>query len=351
MRGFTEEPNTKKAILEELRYRIRETETEDKDLWNFAQLKERKANAVSSNTITDLSSRDSQFSSGYFQQAILKWITPGKVQEELAWVAYKNDRAFLVKEVLQEKVALANNILLLIPDTKTSLQKLAQAFQPLVDAKHYDLVLLFDYSPIGTRIEESARLLAARIKEAGLAKGAKNIVMLGDQLSGLVARWYVECEGGNQVISRLILVGTPISGINNGILRVSRLVSVFSRIIPIGIPIFQTTESPKKEGSLLYQLNQTPDPGIPYILIVGNTSLLEGKDRPKFYARWNGALNSGFTENDGFLSVKDLKAVPGNRKAEIMEVGVDFSHYYQKPESLQAIYRALGSSISPPGSP
>ncbi len=90
------------------------------------------------------------------------------------------------------------------------LAKLADA-RPL--ASLYDLVLTFDYENLNTTIEENGRLLKERLEAAGLGSGhGKTLDIAAHSMGGLVSRWFIEREGGNQVVRRLVMLGTPNGG-------------------------------------------------------------------------------------------------------------------------------------------
>ena len=120
---------------------------------------------------------------------------------------------------VRDRVAKAKRILLfvhgIIGDTESmvpsvQLAKLADA-RPL--ASLYDLVLTFDYENLNTTIEENGRLLKKRLEAVGLGPGhGKMLDIAAHSMGGLVSRWFIEREGGNQVVRRLVMLGTPNGG-------------------------------------------------------------------------------------------------------------------------------------------
>ena len=116
-------------------------------------------------------------------------------------------------------MAKAQRILLfvhgIIGDTESmvpsvQLAKLADA-RPL--ASLYDLVLTFDYENLNTTIEENGRLLKERLEAVGLGAGhGKTLDIAAHSMGGLVSRWFIEREGGNQIVRRLVMLGTPNGG-------------------------------------------------------------------------------------------------------------------------------------------
>ena len=120
---------------------------------------------------------------------------------------------------VRDRVAKAQRILLfvhgIIGDTQSmvpsvQLARLADA-RPL--ASLYDLVLTFDYENLNTTIEENGRLLKKRLEAVGLGPGhGKTLDIAAHSTGGLVSRWFIEQEGGNQVVRRLVMLGTPNGG-------------------------------------------------------------------------------------------------------------------------------------------
>jgi hypothetical protein len=118
---------------------------------------------------------------------------------------------------VRPRVASARRIALvhgIIGDTRTmpavQLARLANG-QPL--ASRYDLVLSFDYENLNTTIEENGRLLKRRLADVGLGEGhTKELEIIAHSMGGMVSRWFIEREGGNKVVRRLIMFGTPNGG-------------------------------------------------------------------------------------------------------------------------------------------
>jgi pimeloyl-ACP methyl ester carboxylesterase len=80
-------------------------------------------------------------------------------------------------------------------------------------AERYDVMLTFDYENLNTSIEENARSLKERLLEIGIQPNhGKQVDIVAHSMGGLVSRWFIEREGGNLLITRLIMLGTP----NNG---------------------------------------------------------------------------------------------------------------------------------------
>src|SRR4029077_14753775 len=81
------------------------------------------------------------------------------------------------------------------------------------DASRFALVLTVDYANLNTPIEETARDLKLRLAEAGLGEGcAQKVYVVAHSMGGLVARWFIEREGGDKVVRHLVMLGTPNGG-------------------------------------------------------------------------------------------------------------------------------------------
>ncbi|MDD5393938.1 MAG: caspase family protein [Thiothrix sp.] len=80
-------------------------------------------------------------------------------------------------------------------------------------ASQYDLILTFDYENLNTRIQDNAKALKALLEKVGVtAANGKRIDILAHSMGGLVARWFIEREGGDQVVNTLVMAGTPNGG-------------------------------------------------------------------------------------------------------------------------------------------
>jgi pimeloyl-ACP methyl ester carboxylesterase len=154
----------------------------------------------------------------------------------------------------------------------------------------YDLILGLDYESFNTSVEETARQLKLRLEAVGLhANHRKQLDVVGFELGGLVGRWLVEREGGHEMISRLVLVGTPNAGtpwstvqgwVNtalavglNSLSTVAWPVKVIGSLVA-AMEMFDVTLDQMQPGSdLLKSLEASPNPGIPYGVIGGNGSV------------------------------------------------------------------------------
>ena len=70
----------------------------------------------------------------------------------------------------------------------------------------------FDYGLLTRDVRRAARNLATAIERLGAESGYERIHVIGHSLGGLIARYYVQCLGGDRRVHTLITVGTPHSG-------------------------------------------------------------------------------------------------------------------------------------------
>ena len=226
-------------------------------------------------------------------------IVLGKNPNKLRWVDYSNPAKPERKtEGLKEKVAAATDILLLvhglIGDTKNMIGCMATARddtgKSILD--RCDLILTFDYENLNTPINEIAIKLKHELLEVGINRNDnKKLTVFGNSMGGLVSRWFIEREDGNEVVDHLILTGTPSNGSNFGRLESAREFAASALnlglnflpaiIAPAGMlaktlqaadQITVSLEQMIPGSPFLEKLNASPDPGIPYTIVAGNAT-------------------------------------------------------------------------------
>ncbi|MDN3024538.1 alpha/beta fold hydrolase [Streptomyces sp. S.PB5] len=69
-----------------------------------------------------------------------------------------------------------------------------------------------NYSPLTCDIRTAAELLGRHIEEICERTGSKEVDVVGHSLGGLIARYYVQCLGGDVRVRTLVTLGTPHSG-------------------------------------------------------------------------------------------------------------------------------------------
>lgn len=247
----------------------------------------------------------------------------------------------------------------------------------------YDLVLAFDYENLNTTIEENAKKLGERLQDVGLgANHGKQLEIVAHSMGGLISRWFIEHERGNQVVQHLVMLGTP----NNGspwptvqewaftMLGVGLNQNLFceivwpANIIPRLLDYIDrnatvTLKAMKPNSPFLQKLNSEPDrdPGMAYTIIVGDRSLrpdalrADSEDNSSPYQRLlkklfgklvDTVVNRVFFEepNDIAVRLTSIKAINLKRSPQpriLPEVACDHLTYFNNPEGLKALSEAL----------
>jgi pimeloyl-ACP methyl ester carboxylesterase len=289
---------------------------------------------------------------------------------------------------IRDRVAKAQRILLfvhgIIGDTESmvpsvQLAKLADA-RPL--ASLYDLVLTFDYENLNTTIEDNARLLKKRLEAVGLASGdGKSLDIVAHSMGGLVSRWFIEREGGNQIARRLVMLGTP-----NGGSPWPRIFDWATVALALGLNHLTAIAWPASvvgglaawmenptvalnemlpDAGILSELNKSADPGKPYIMLAGNTSIIpvateatgieKGSRLGRLLARLTSpdllrkVANPFFLDqaNDIAVSVASMENIAPGRKPpyDVRPVACDHLSYFRDPEGLKALAAVLAESV------
>ncbi len=255
--------------------------------------------------------------------------------------------------------------------------KIADDLKPLSGC--YDLVLTFDYENINTPIEETARKLKERLEYVGLGAGhTKTLHIAAHSMGGLVSRWFIEHEGGNQMVEHLVMLGTPNAGspwstvedwattaagfLLNGMAVVAWPVKVLGGLLKALEMVDQTLDQMHPGSPILNRLADSADPQITYTILAGNTSIIPAAlerpsaDKPSLFERLLGKLNlqrvlHKSTEyavffghpNDIAVSVVSIKSVPGGwaKANPPHEVACDHISYFSTEAGIRALYEAL----------
>ncbi|HEY9852947.1 MAG TPA: caspase family protein [Leptolyngbyaceae cyanobacterium] len=231
---------------------------------------------------------------------------------------------------------------------------------------HYDLVLAFDYENINTSIEDNARNLKKRLEEIGLkANHGKDLHIVAHSMGGLVSRWFIEREGGNKFTQHLIMLGTPNAGSPwptvqewatfalgiglNSLSTVAWPVKVLGCLLSAIEAVDVSLDQMKPGSEFLKSLASSyDDPGIPYSVIAGNTSIkaIQAQEEANQLKRLIQKLCSRVVElpffgqmNDIAVTVQSIKSIPERRKITpvIKEVACDHLTYFDISEGLDAL--------------
>jgi pimeloyl-ACP methyl ester carboxylesterase len=288
-----------------------------------------------------------------------------------------------IEASVKEQVAQANRIVLfihgIIGDTKSMVPSVQRAkievngqLVPLVNPNVYDLVLAFDYENLNTSIADNARSLKQRLEAVGLGKGHdKTVHIVAHSMGGLVSRWFIEREGGKDIVSHLIMLGTPNNGspwpnvvdfalplLLNGLAAVAWPVSAIGALIPLSGAERQMTTTLKEmqpDSTLVNTLFSSEPPGIPYTVIAGNTSLIQPKN-PASQAKIKALLQrvgkfvveSPFMgmANDTAVTVNSITHLPERTPApNIIPIACDHLTYFTNPIGLAALAMAVSNAM------
>lgn len=295
-------------------------------------------------------------------------------------VTYNRDENY-VKQQLANAKRIALYIHGIIGDTESLVSTIKQpVLQPDGQERSiselYDLVLTFDYENLNTTIEQNAQHLKRQLRDVGLSENhGKELHIIAHSMGGLVSRWFIEREGGNKVVQHLIMLGTPNAGspwsvvedwvkLTLGIaLNGLSLVAWSAKVVAI---LMGTLE--KNIGVSLDQMNPTSDflnslaasddPGIPYSIIAGNTSIIpaaleQEAERKSILERLQQRLFKKVVElpffgetNDIAVKVDSIKSIPTGRSHPpyIQEVPCDhLSYFLNEPTNvgLKALLAAI----------
>jgi pimeloyl-ACP methyl ester carboxylesterase len=280
-----------------------------------------------------------------------------------------------------DAVARANRILLyvhgILGDTRgmaasSRTEIHVESLPPQRIGEDYDLVLAFDYENINTGIALTARKLGEQLTAIGLGSDhEKTLHVAAHSMGGLVARWFIEIEGGNRVVQHLVTLGTPHAGSPwptiqdwataaiafglNGLTRIAWPVKILADLLGAVETVDVMLDEMAPNSTLLVDLAKSGDPGIPYTLLVGNTSMIEAiaesgrlekllaKVSPQKLLHGVTSLAFMRAPNDIAVSVISAKAVPSPRKREpqIIEVACDHLTFFSSAAGLKALRGAL----------
>ncbi len=295
-------------------------------------------------------------------------------------------------ECVRALVAGAKRILLyihgIIGETRTMVPSAQLAQVATIDetgplARLYDLILSFDYENINTPIQQTARDLKAGLAAVGLGPGhGKMLHVVAHSMGGLVSRWFIEREGGNQVVQHLVMLGTPNAGspwprlqdwatVALGLALNSLTVAAWPAKALGGLvaaieSVDVTLDQMVPGSELLTDLAASPDPNVPYTLIAGDTAIKPAALQPqterdgasllqRLLRRLsvNNALRLAADQvflvpNDIAVAVASMTTLGPERTPalEILPAVCDHMSYFRDPAGLEALARALAGATA-----
>lgn len=232
----------------------------------------------------------------------------------------------------------------------------------------YGAVLALDYENLDTKVSDTAAELARLLREAGFRGGGEGprLDVVAHSMGGLVARWYVEHEGGNEVVDRLVLAGTPHAGspwpqvqdwastalgVGLNALGGSGFwpANILGGLVSL-VERYDTALDDMKGGSaFLEELARQADPHLRYYLVAGERSATDDRtgglvQRLRLRV-WRAAEVLAFLRepNDIAVAVTSAIAVPPGRDPgpEVRLVGCDHMTYFNAEVGVDALRAAL----------
>ena len=286
---------------------------------------------------------------------------------QLRWVDFKADGSFEhQKSGVAQKVAAAQNILLLVHGIIGDTEGMAAGVKACGLDQKFDLVLTYDYENLSTPIMETAQKLKTQLAEAGLmANDNKRLTLLVHSMGGLVSRWFIEREGGNQVVDHLVMCGTPNNGSPFGRIEDARkilnvLAGLSMNYVPVLIPFSSAVlmllnrskkltpalEQMNPASDFIQTLNKSDDPGIPYTILAGDVDAYREPSDP-FFARMLAKAGQSFIfealfdreSNDIAVGVQSILGVDGVRAIVPIRMKVACHHlnYFVSASGQQAL--------------
>lgn len=138
---------------------------------------------------------------------------------KLRWVDYSVSKKRRKTKGLEDKVAGANKILLLIHGIIGDTKFMADQAEFAVQEKDFDLVLTYDYENLGTDIDEIAGKLHQDLIDVGLGSDHnKKLTIVAHSMGGLVSRHMIEnIRQDDGSVEKLMMFGTPNGGSRFGL--------------------------------------------------------------------------------------------------------------------------------------
>lgn len=286
-------------------------------------------------------------------------------------VAHSQRIALYIHGIIGDTESLVSTIRqpVLQPDGQTSISEL------------YDLVLTFDYENLNTNIEQNAQHLKQRLTDVGLSENhGKQLHIIAHSMGGLVSRWFIEREGGNKVVQHLIMLGTPNAGSPwsvvedwvkltlgialNGLSTIAwpaKVVAMLMSTLEKNIRVAVAEMNPTSD--FIKSLALSDDPGIPYSIIAGNTSIIpaalqEQAPEKSIVERLQQRLFKKVVElpffgtpNDIAVKVDSITSIPTGRShpPDIQEVACDHLSYFLSTPTTVGL-KALITGVKSPKS-
>ncbi len=283
----------------------------------------------------------------------------------LRWVEKTADGIASHTDGIEAKVAAAKSVLLVMHGIIGDSEPIAKAVLDSGIAGNFDLVLSYDYENLSTSIEDTAKALQEDLGRVGLsADDGKSLVILAHSMGGLVARWFVEKEGGAAVVDRLVLCGTPNAGSPFGQVETARQIMTILATLALNVPalapvcapalavltfskkLTPTLEEMAPHSPFISSLIIHEDAGVPITILAGDIDKYADEDQHFFEELLvklgrGPALDAlfGSGANDLAASVDSIcaSASPPLAKATRVDVACHHLNYFQCEAGISAL--------------
>ena len=146
------------------------------------------------------------------KMAFFKLVLNDEKTNKLSALQYEDDEFSLTTSGMAQRIMTSNSFLLVLHgimgDGLSIVNDLAVSNPEYL--KKYDCVLVYDYECLHTPLDETAALLKKELQQLSLDQHEnKTLDIVAHSCGGLVARWFVEREGGDNFVQHLTMLGTP----------------------------------------------------------------------------------------------------------------------------------------------
>ncbi|MEL7360183.1 MAG: hypothetical protein AAFN40_27085 [Cyanobacteria bacterium J06560_6] len=300
----------------------------------------------------------------------------------LAAVEKGTEKGELVKttdfETVRDRVANANSIAIYIHGITDSTQTMVPSLQnDCITVANtacsvgdvYDLVLTYDYESVNTPIAISALQLKQKLATVGITPGhGKTVHIVAHSMGGLVSRWLIEKEDGDQIVQHLIMLGTPNAGSPwavvqaglfkalgfaiNGLSTVAWPLQIINGVLHTLEKIDIALDEMNPGSAFLTQLAAS-EPPIPYSIVAGNTSLIPVDKKAPLRARLEQRIDQLAEipflkeDNDIAVSVSSICHVPAGpvHRPQVRIVACDHLAYFVDPAGLAGLSWAINRAL------
>ena len=195
-------------------------------------------------------------------------------------------------------------------------------------------------------------------------------------MGGLVSRWFIEQEGGNQIVQHLVMLGTPNAGspwpavqdmafalLGWGLNQIPEIVWPAKIVADLAVKSLEFVEDHdnaldqmQPDSDFLSVIANNPDPQVPYTIIAGDRSIpvLQKKSsrlRRLMTKLFTLAINKvvdglvfGGEPNDIAVHLASIKSVRSDRSPQpivLPNVACDHLTYFTTEAGLKALADAL----------